>query len=313
LHHQTYRPIEVVVIDDGSRDATVEVVKAWAAQFTFKHDFVVQIIRQANAGASVARNRGLQESRGELIQFLDSDDLLDRHKIELQVQALQEQPDQDFAYGPVATLQAPERIVYCQSSMNPRRMILKSLVVPTIQTMSPLLRRSMLEQIGPWNPLLPPCDDWEYFSRAVVLGCQGVYVPDAYSLYRMHDGERLSTNSKLFRVVQGRFGQIDSMLRHAPEALKIDSEFINTAAWQLLIATARFVAEGWKGDDKIRYRQAFEIGRSASVRSAALSLAVLRDVLGRRGAARLFLVFPWVFYRWAGLRLRIRRYWASRH
>jgi glycosyltransferase involved in cell wall biosynthesis len=77
---QTYRPVEVMVVDDGSMDDTPEILKTYG-------DAIVSVV-QDNAGPSAARNRGIRESRGELIAFLDSDDLWLATKLERQVDLL---------------------------------------------------------------------------------------------------------------------------------------------------------------------------------------------------------------------------------
>jgi len=78
---QTYRPVEVIVVDDGSTDTTPEVLKSYG-------NAIVSVV-QDNAGPSAARNRGVRESRGDLIAFLDSDDLWLAGKLERQVDLLQ--------------------------------------------------------------------------------------------------------------------------------------------------------------------------------------------------------------------------------
>lgn len=84
--NQTYRPIEVIVVDDGSQDNTVELVKA-----TFSDD--VRLLCQKNSGPSVARNRGIRESSGKYIAFLDADDIWLPEKIASQVAVMEEKPD----------------------------------------------------------------------------------------------------------------------------------------------------------------------------------------------------------------------------
>jgi glycosyltransferase involved in cell wall biosynthesis len=78
---QTYRPVEVVVVDDGSTDETPQVLRSYG-------DAIVPVVRD-NAGPAAARNRGIRESRGDLIAFLDSDDLWLATKLERQVDLLQ--------------------------------------------------------------------------------------------------------------------------------------------------------------------------------------------------------------------------------
>lgn len=308
VYAQTYRPIELIVVDDGSYDSTVEATDDWIANLPTDDQFVVRILRQENAGAAVARNHGTLESEGEFIQYLDSDDVLDPNKITCQVRALKADPATDFAYGPVSELRNPDHVVYCQTAMSQRRMILKNLVVPTIQTMSALMRRTLVEQVGCWNSALPPCEDWEYYSRVAVLGGRGAYVEGSRSYYREHRGRRLSEHSELNCTACGRLGQIDSMLAHATASLRSDSEFAKTAAWQLLIATARFVDMGWRGDEAARYRQASAIGNNRAVSLTVAIILRTQSWLGRRTVARLFLVFPWGYYRLVGLMTRFGRY-----
>lgn len=85
---QTHRNLEVLVVDDGSKDNTVGVAEGFA-----QRDARLRVIRQANQGASAARNRGLDQARGEFIALVDGDDWWAADKIEKQVRHLQQHPD----------------------------------------------------------------------------------------------------------------------------------------------------------------------------------------------------------------------------
>ena len=81
---QTYPNVEVIVIDDGSKDNTQEILRGYGTR--------IRNIRQDNAGQMVARNRGIREARGEIISFLDSDDLWLPHCLERHVRLLRKAP-----------------------------------------------------------------------------------------------------------------------------------------------------------------------------------------------------------------------------
>lgn len=91
--NQTFKDFELVVIDDGSRDGTFRVMEALAVRYPF-----LRIFSQANKGQSAARNRGIRETRGELIAFLDADDEWHPEFLESMVAALDGDPDAGLAY-----------------------------------------------------------------------------------------------------------------------------------------------------------------------------------------------------------------------
>ena len=89
---QTWREIEIFVVDNGSTDASLNVARRYEGQR-------VTVLECPRPGASAARNLGLERARGELIQFLDADDVLDREKIRVQVARLSTAPTGTVASG----------------------------------------------------------------------------------------------------------------------------------------------------------------------------------------------------------------------
>jgi glycosyltransferase involved in cell wall biosynthesis len=92
---QTYRPIEIIVVDDGSTDETPRVAEALAAE----HPEEIRFVRKENSGPGPTREAGRQMARGEFIQYLDSDDLLRPRKFEIMVRALRERPNAEPPTG----------------------------------------------------------------------------------------------------------------------------------------------------------------------------------------------------------------------
>ena len=95
---QTYRPIEIIIVDDGSTDDTAAAADALAVA----HPNEIRVIHQGNTGPGLAREAGRQVAQGEFIQYLDSDDVLLPEKFALQVSGLRQCTDCGAAYGKTA-------------------------------------------------------------------------------------------------------------------------------------------------------------------------------------------------------------------
>ena len=108
---QTYRPIELIVVDDGSTDKTREVVQEWRKKCEADHQFALRYFHQANKGAPAARNLGLIESRGEFIQILDSDDYLHPLRLQRMLKAARSLPGWEIAVSSYAIVTAGKEVM----------------------------------------------------------------------------------------------------------------------------------------------------------------------------------------------------------
>jgi len=185
---QTWRAIEIVIVDDGSTDDTPSV----AEQLRSENPGVISVARQANAGPGAARQAGLQLARGEFIQFLDSDDLLLPEKFTLQVRALRTDTEAGISYGKCYSSNNGVREAQpAQATAQKHRVLFPALLDgPLWPTHTPLYRRSAIDAIGPWSKgrLL---EDWLYDAQAGVAGIKLNYVDEFIAETRNHDGDRL--------------------------------------------------------------------------------------------------------------------------
>ena len=193
---QDYRPIEVIIVDDGSTDG--ETLQT-AQELMASNAGIVFAVSQANAGPGAARERGLQLARGEFIQYLDSDDLLLPGKFMSQVTALREKVDADVTYGISYLREASGRLIKVPikaTGQASATMFPKFLNSRWWDTSTALYRASVCRAAGPWSTLRLE-EDWEYDCRIAALGGKLVWCPVPVSETRDHQDNRLSRGSAL--------------------------------------------------------------------------------------------------------------------
>lgn len=194
---QTYRPIEVIVVDDGSTDGTLDVLERWKAQHATA-GFEVRVLAQENAGAPAARNRGGRESRGEYIQFLDSDDLMHPEKLRAQVEALRQRAELGYVwseYVEVVSDEAGCEVAWSPAPSSEQVTDSGALAVPA-QMWCGVFRREVCERIGPWREELRRHQDWEYTTRALSFGVTTARVAGALYAVRVHGTGRIDDLNK---------------------------------------------------------------------------------------------------------------------
>ena len=180
---QTWKRTEIIVVDDGSTDASFEIARRFESNN-------VKIVRQRNRGPSAARNTALKQAQGDFVQFLDADDLLAANKIEMQMRRLNsEQPGRVAAGAWVrfhnSALNAHFIAEEVWTSLLPIDWLVASWLgggmMPCHAWLTP---RSVADRAGLWDETLGANDDGEYFTR-VLLSSSGVtFCEDARVYYR---------------------------------------------------------------------------------------------------------------------------------
>jgi glycosyltransferase involved in cell wall biosynthesis len=186
---QTYRPIEIIVVDDGSTDETGPEAKALA-----KAHPEVRAIHRENGGPGAARETGRLAARGEFIQYLDSDDVLLPRKFELQVTGLRQCIDCAVSYGKTrfyAYKDRPTDVAWKRTGERISTMFPSFLQSRWWGTSTPLYRRNVTDLAGPWLELRNE-EDWEYDCRIASKGGRLHYCDAFVSNERAILGPRLS-------------------------------------------------------------------------------------------------------------------------
>jgi glycosyltransferase involved in cell wall biosynthesis len=189
---QTWLRKEIIVVDDGSNDQTLEIARRFASK-------EVVVVSTTNQGAAAARNHALSLSQGDYIQWLDADDLLAPDKIERQLATLKESDSRR------ALLSSPwaffnyriNRARFVQTplwqDLSPFEWLLRKMGQNLhMQTATWLTSRELVEAAGPWDTRLWSDDDGEYFCRVLLAAERTRFVQEARVFYRITPSSRLS-------------------------------------------------------------------------------------------------------------------------
>lgn len=187
--------VEIIVVDDGSSDKTIEIVSGFPS---------VRIFRQEHGGACRARNRGIKEAVGEWIKFLDSDDLLAPGALARQL---------DFATAQGRGVITYWDLEHFNDNIGRRNLVrtalpdvsdqVLSLIKSNIQTSCPLYRRSILQEVGGFDERFLKAQEYELNIRLALNGFHFLHLPVRGSLIREHNGpHRISNRAEASEMIE---------------------------------------------------------------------------------------------------------------
>jgi GT2 family glycosyltransferase len=216
---QTWERKEIVVVNDGSKDRTEELARSFESGGVTVHT-------QRNQGAAAARNRAFSLCKGDYIQWLDADDLLDAEKISKQMQLAEEAQSKQvlisgewarFIYRSSRARFVPSGL---WSDLAPAEWLMRKMEQNVyMQTATWLVSRELTEAAGPWDTRLLGDDDGEYFCR-VLLASEGVrFAPGARVYYRDAGSASLSYRGASNRQLEAQWL---SMEMHIGYLLSLD-------------------------------------------------------------------------------------------
>ena len=185
---QRHQPLEIIVVDDGSTDDTASLVRSWSD---------VRYIRQENQGPAAARNAGIVAAQGDLLDFLDADDLWTPNHLQVLMKPLLADPDLHFVWGST-------RVVAMRDSRDGTReceVLHES--VPSFLMGSALYRQSAFRAAGPFDARLRLGEDTDWFATARHKGLSMMHVDENVLIYRRHADSLTSTkDSNIMAVVK---------------------------------------------------------------------------------------------------------------
>ena len=209
--NQTFTDFELIVINDGSQDSTLEIVSSIS-------DHRVRVFSYPNAGVSAARNRGISEARGKYISFIDADDLWTPDKLEAQLTALQANPQAAVAYSWTDWIDESGRFLRSGGHIKLNGNVYSQLLLRDFveSGSNPLICKQALIKVGGFNESLKPAADWDMWLR-LAAHYEFFCIPASQILYRVSPN---SMSSNIWQMETESSEIIERSFAQAPESLQ---------------------------------------------------------------------------------------------
>lgn len=276
---QSYSNFELLIVDDGSTDQTLEIVESI-------NDPRIRVFKYVNAGVqgpAAGRNRGLAHARGKLIAFLDHDDVWLPEKLQCQVEALVDNPDAAVAYCWVDMIDTNGKIIGPGTHVivdgNAFDALLRGCFPLTGS--NPLIRRSTLDQLGLFDEEIGYCDDWDMWLR-ISESYEFTCIPRPLVLWRKYQ-ENTSSDTGTMAIC----GQavLERAFARNPTMDKSQREIAIIALYESVIASS-----GWGNPTRAQTRVTLNYALAAFRMKPNLLISIWRKPWLLRALAKATLI-----------------------
>jgi len=204
VQQQTLQDWEAIVVDDGSTDESPAIAKTFAAS-----DTRIRLLTKENGGSGSARNMGLDNARGEYIQFLDADDTIAPDKLERQTQAMRQQ-NVEISYTDFSVFDDKQSYPVCHRTINYRKALTRWGIGASIPIHAFLYKRSLVESIR-FDHTIRQREDWYWALQVLRQADRCIHVPVCGAFY--YQNEKGKTGS-VIKMQRGNFIFIEQMFAH---------------------------------------------------------------------------------------------------
>jgi glycosyltransferase involved in cell wall biosynthesis len=266
---QTFSQFEIIVINDGSQDKTLEIVYRIL-------DPRLKVLSYPNAGVSVSRNRGISQAAGDYVSFLDADDLWTPDKLETQLKALQANPQAAVAYSWTDWIDESGQFLRSGGHITVNGDVYAKLLLRDFveSGSNPLIRRQALTEVGGFDKSLNLAADWDMWLR-LAARYEFVAVPSSQILYRVSPN---SMSSNVWKMEAESLQIIERAFAVAPESLQhLKREVLGSRYKYLTFKSLEGTPERKKGLAAVRFLwQMVRYDRSMLLRSQILAIVLVK-------------------------------------